>query len=204
MEINYKNTKYTLQLSIGQGLTGGVAFLGGIAILTYIVAQSNIEFFYPVLGFVPSYAIGKLMPWQFITANFMHGNLGHLLFNMLGLYMFGGPVERKVGQKELIKYFLVCGVGGYVVAFVLWAIGITPNNLIVGASAGVYGLLLAFSFLYPNKKVLLFFIIPIQAKWLAFLFGSLEFLLSFRNGGVSHMGHLGGLLVGLGYFIYKK
>jgi membrane associated rhomboid family serine protease len=65
-------------------------------------------------------------------------------------------------------------------------------------------LLLAFSLLYPKQKILLFFVIPIQAKWLALLFGGLEFLLSFRNDGISHIGHLGGILAGLGYFIYMK
>lgn len=204
MEVIYKDTKYKLQLGGGQGLTRGVAILGGISILTFLITKSNRDMFYPLFGFIPSYAIRKLMIWQFITANFMHGNLTHLLFNMLGLYMFGGPVEKKVGQKELIKYFLICGVGGYVLAFILWIIGVTPNNLIVGASAGVYGLLLAFSLLYPKQKVLLFFLIPMQAKWLALLFGGLEFLLSFRNDGISHIGHLGGILAGVGYFIYIK
>lgn len=204
MEIIYKNTKYKVQLGIGQGLTRGVAILGGISILTFLITQSHREFFYPLLGFVPSYAIGKLMLWQFITANFVHGNLVHLIFNMIGLYMFGGAVEKAIKEKEFIKYFLVCGAGGYVLALILWLIGITPNNLIVGASAGVYGLLLAFSFLYPKQKILLFFIIPMQAKWLAIVFGSLEFLLSFRNDGISHIGHLGGILAGLGYFVYMR
>lgn len=159
MEITYKNTKYKFQFGTGHGLTKGVVILGGISILTFLITQSNREVFYPLLGFVPSYAIGKLMLWQFITANFMHGSPIHLIFNMVGLYMFGSAVEKKVGEKELIKYFLICGVGGYVLAFILWLAGITPNELIVGASAGVYGLLLAFSLLYPNQKILLFFII---------------------------------------------
>lgn len=201
VEINYKNTKYTFQLGMGQPLTKGVAIIGGISIALYILSQANREAIYQLLGFIPSYAIGKLMVWQFITANFMHGNLTHLVFNMFGLYMFGCPVEKKVGQMEFIKYFLVCGVGGYALAFILWLIGLSPNHLIVGASAGIYGLLLAFSLLYPNQKILLFFAIPMQAKWLAVIFGGLEFILMFRNDGISHIGHLGGILAGLGYFI---
>lgn len=189
---------------MGQGLTLGVAILGGISVVVYLMSQANRDLFYPMLGFIPSYAIGKLMPWQFITANFMHGNLTHLIFNMLGLYMFGGPVEKRVGKGEFINYFLVCGAGGYVLAFILWLIGLAPNQLIVGASAGVYGLLLAFSILYPNQKVLLFLAIPMQAKWMAILFGGLEFLLMFKNDGISHVGHLGGIFVGVGYLIYKK
>lgn len=204
MGVVHRKTQYNFQLGMGQPLTKGVAIIGGISVVLYIMTQANREALYPLFGFIPSYAISKLRLWQFITANFMHGNLTHLIFNMLGLYMFGCPVEKKVGQLEFIKYFLVCGIGGYILAFILWAIGITPNNLIVGASAGVYGLLLAFSLLYPNQKILLFFAVPMQAKWLAIIFGGLEFLLSFRNDGISHIGHFGGIVAGLGYFIYKK
>ena len=204
MEVTYKNTKYKLKLGTGQGLTRGVAILGGISVMTFLITQSNRNVLYSLLGFIPSYAIGKLMLWQFITANFLHNNFTHLLFNMVGLYMFGSAVEKRVGEREFIKYFLICGVGGYLLVYVLWLAGITPNNLIVGASAGVYGLLLAFSLLFPNQKILLFFVIPMQAKWLAILFGSLEFLLSFRNDSISHIGHLGGILAGVGYFVYLK
>lgn len=202
MEVVYKNTKYTLQLGLGQGLTKGVAFLGGISVLTFIITQSNKDFFYPLLGFVPSYFLGKLRLWQFVTANFLHVNLMHLSINMLGLYMFGGAIEKTLRHREFIKYFLICGAGGFILAYILWAIGFIPNTLCLGASAAVYGLLLAFSLLYPNQKILLFFVIPIQAKWLAIIFGLLEFLLSFKSNGISHLGHLGGLLAGLGYFAY--
>jgi membrane associated rhomboid family serine protease len=204
MEITYKNTKYKIQVGFGQGLTKGVAVLGGISIGAFIVTQSNKAIFYPLFGFIPSYAIGHLRIWQFITAIFLHGNLAHLFFNLFALYMFGSAVEKSFGEKEFIKYFLICGIGGFALTYVLWALGIVPNNLNIGASAGVYGLLLAFSLLYPNQKVLLFFAIPMQAKWLAVLFGSLEFLLSFRNDGISHIGHLGGIFAGLGYFLYTK
>ncbi len=88
-----------MQLGFGQGLTMGVAVLGGISILAYIISQSNRESYYPLLGFVPSYVFGKMMIWQFITANFMHGNLTHLLFNMFGFYMFGNAVEKRIGER---------------------------------------------------------------------------------------------------------
>ncbi|MBC8550817.1 MAG: rhomboid family intramembrane serine protease [Candidatus Brocadiales bacterium] len=201
MKITYKNTRYKLQLGLGQGLTRGAAILGGVSILTFIITQSNRELFYPILGFGPSYALGKLMVWQFLTANFLHGNLVHLSFNMLGLYMFGGPIEKVFKEKEFIKYFLICGMGGFVLTYLLWLAGIMQNALFIGASAAIYGLLLAFSLLYPKQKVLLFFAIPMQAKWLAIIFGGLEFLLCFRSDGINHIGHLGGVLAGLVYFV---
>src|SRR3990167_4176060 len=119
MEVTYKNTKYKLQLGTGQGLTRGVAILGGISVMTFLITQSNRNVLYSLLGFIPSYAIGKLMLWQFITANFLHNNFTHLLFNMVGLYMFGSAVEKRVGEREFIKYFLICGVGGYLLVYVL-------------------------------------------------------------------------------------
>ena len=205
MKVTYKNTRYKVQFGLGQGLTRGVTILGGVSILAFIITQSDSEVFYPILGFVPSYALGKLMLWQFVTANFLHGNLVHLSFNMLGLYMFGGPVEKVFKEKEFIKYFLICGVGGFVLTYLLWLAGIIiQNSLFIGASAAIYGLLLAFSLLYSNRKVLLFFAIPMQAKWLAIIFGGLEFLLCFRSDGINHIGHLGGILAGLGYFSYVR
>lgn len=204
MQVINKNTKYNFNLGIGQSLTNGVAIIGGISVALYIITQANREALYPLFGFVPSYVFGKFRLWQFVTANFMHGSPQHLIFNMLGLYMFGCPVEKKVGQMEFIKYYLVCGAGGYVLAFILWLSGITPNGLIVGASAGVYGLLLAFSLLYANQKILLFFAIPMQAKWMAVIFGGVEIILMFRNDGISHLGHLGGILAGIGYLVYVK
>lgn len=204
MEVTYQNTRYKLKLGFGHGLTKGVAFLGGISILTFIITQSNRAFFYPLLGFVPSYFLGKMRLWQFVTANFVHGNMAHLSINMLGLYLFGGAVEKVFEYMEFIKYFLICGGGGFILAYILWSIGFIPNTLCLGASAAVYGLLLAFSLLYPNQKILLFFVIPIQAKWLAIIFGLFEFLLSFKSNGISHLGHLGGLLAGLGYFMFLR
>lgn len=123
---------------------------------------------------------------------------------MLGLYMFGGAVEKAFKEKEFIKYCLICGAGGFFLTYLLWLAGIIPNSLCIGASAAIYWLLLAFSLLHPNQKILLFFAIPIQAKWLAIIFGGLEFLLCFRSDGINHIGHLGGILAGLGYFIYAR
>ena len=204
MQIQYNNTKYTVTLGGGHGLTRGVAILGGISIVCFFITQANPQGFYSFFGFIPSKAIGSFMIWQFVTAMFLHGSLNHLLFNMFALYMFGGAVEKVFGKREFIKYFLICGVGGFAFTYVLWLVGILPNNIGIGASGAVYGLLLAFSLLYPNQKILLFLVIPMQAKWLALIFGGMECLFAFRNDGISHFGHLGGLLAGLGYFMYKK
>jgi len=198
------NPKITLQFGLGHGITKGVTVIGVISILMFVITQMNPKLFYPMFGFVPSYALGKFMFWQFVTANFMHGDIAHLLFNMFGLYTFGGAVEKVLKEKEFLKYFLVCGAGAYVFTYILWFTGVIPNNLCLGASAGIYGLLLAFSLLYPNQKLLLFFAVPMTGKWLAVVFGGLEFVLSFYSSGTSHLGHLGGLLTGMLYFKINK
>jgi len=204
MKISYKNKTYKFTLGFEQGLTRAAAILGVISICTFLIIQTDKEFFYPIFGFVPSYALGKLMLWQFITAIFLHGSFSHLLFNMLGLYIFGCAIESVFKIKEFVRYFMICGVGSFVFTYFLWLFDIIPNVLCIGASGAIYGLLFAFSMMYPNKKVLLFFAIPMQARWLVIIFGTLEFLLCFRNEGISHFGHLGGLFAGLGYFAYTR
>lgn len=204
MKFKYKNTAYTLQFGFGHGLTPGVGILCGMCIVAFLVTQANRDFFYPLFGFAPSLALKRLMLWQFATANFLHVDLTHLAFNLFGIYMFGGAVEQALKVREFIKYFLICGAGGFTLTTVLWLMGVVQDTLCIGASAGVYGLLLAFSLFHPNQKVLVFFIIPLATKWLALLFGCLELLLLIYSGGVSQMGHLGGLMAGLAYFLHYK
>lgn len=83
-------------------------------------------------------------------------------------------------------------------------IGILPNSVYMGASGALYGLLVAYSLLFPREKVLLFFAVPMQAKWIAVVFGGLEFLLAFMNDGINHFGHIGGAAVGVVYFAYTQ
>jgi len=204
MEFNLKNRKYTLQVGFGQGLTRGVVILAGISIVVFIITQSNRDLFYPLFGFVPSYALERLMLWQFITAIFMHSNVNHLVFNLFTLYMFGGAVEKALKTRGFFIYFLICGAGGFILTTILWLFGIIQNSVCVGASAAIYGLLVAFSLLYPNQKVLLYFIAPMQAKWLALIFGCFELLFAIKDGGISQIGHLGGIIAGLLYFIHVR
>jgi membrane associated rhomboid family serine protease len=204
MEINYRNTKYSVKFGSGQGLTKGVAILGALMIIGFLLTQTNKSLFYSVFGFVPSLAIGRLRIWQFITAMFLHINMSHLFFNLFGLYVFGCAAEPILKTREFVKYFLLCGLGGFAFTYLLWLTGLTPNNLSIGASGAIYGVLLAFSLLFPNQKILAYFVIPMRAKWLALSFAILEVFLSLRSDGISHIGHLGGLATGLGYFAYTR
>lgn len=142
------------------------------------------------------------MPWQLLTYGFLHGNLAHLLFNMLALVMFGAQVEYTWGQKRFLTYFLVCVVGAGVcqLLVVSWAMsqggGAYPT---VGASGGVFGLLLAYGMLFPHQRVMLLIPpIPMKARTLAVVYGAVELFMGITGtqSGVAHFAHLGGMLFG--------
>ena len=144
----------------------------------------------------------SFMPWQLLTYGFMHGSLPHLLFNMLALFMFGAPLEHAWGNRRFLTYFLVCVAGAGVLQLIVgwWTMangGAAYPTL--GASGGVFGILLAYGMLFPNQRVMLLFPpIPMKARTLVILYGAIELMLGFTGlqPGVAHFAHLGGMLFG--------
>jgi membrane associated rhomboid family serine protease len=137
--------------------------------------------------------------WQLVTYSFLHGNLLHLGFNMLALYTFGRDVERLFGSAWYLRYYFVCVVTAAICHLVVtgW-MGGSPFPT-VGASGGVYGLLLAFGYYFPRRTVILLFPpIPLPARVFVILFGALElwFGVTGSLAGVAHFAHLGGMLGG--------
>jgi membrane associated rhomboid family serine protease len=138
------------------------------------------------------------MPWQLITYGFLHGDLMHIAFNMFMLWMFGRELENIFGVRRFLTYYLVCVAGAGVVQLVVAAMqgGSYPT---VGASGGVFGLLLLFGMTFPNRMIMLLFPpIPMKAKYMVVLFGLLELYLglSGRAPGIANFAHLGGMLFG--------
>jgi len=142
-------------------------------------------------------ASGNFMPWQVLSYAFLHGDIGHLLFNMLGLWMFGSELERIWGQKRYIR-FLVASALAAALAQIVWTMVVGSRVPTVGASGALFGLLLAFGMLFPNRIIVpLIPPIPMKAKYFVAIFGGLELLLGFLGGsGVAHFAHLGGMLGG--------
>ena len=141
---------------------------------------------------------GLFWPWQIGTYAFLHGSFEHLFFNMLGLWMFGAELELLWGQKRFIQFYSASVIAAALTQLVVNAMlgSMSPT---IGASGGLFGLLLAFALIFPNRTILLFFVIPMKAKWLVVLYGLLElyqgaFVL---NSGIAHFAHLGGMLGGL-------
>jgi membrane associated rhomboid family serine protease len=136
--------------------------------------------------------------WQVVTYGFLHGDLVHLAFNMFALYMFGGALELVFGPRRYLNYYLVCVIAAALVqlAFAWVSRGFYPT---VGASGGVFGLLLAYAIYFPRNKLLLLFLpIPIPARIFVAIYAVLELVLGVTGtqAGVAHFAHLGGLLGG--------
>jgi membrane associated rhomboid family serine protease len=142
--------------------------------------------------------------WQPVTYLFLHSlsGPGHLLFNMLALWMFGAPIEETWGTKRFIQYYFLCGIGAGLCVVVANLLFGNPNQSTLGASGAIYGLLLAFGMLFPEQEILIAFLFPIKAKYMVMIFGAIALVFSFQRGStVSNLAHLGGMIFG---FIYIR
>ncbi|HNR27411.1 MAG TPA: rhomboid family intramembrane serine protease [Bacteroidales bacterium] len=200
----------------------------GINALMLILTMINREFMLENFAlFFPSSQFFK--PWQVITHIFMHGNFGHLLFNMYALWMFGSILEQLWGSKKFMLYYLVTGLGAAALHMgVQW---IEASSLVreinengmeamealtryrmlmstptVGASGAVYGILLAYGMLFPNNELRIIFLpIALKAKYFVIIFAVIELILGITGGGnIAHFAHLGGMIFGFILVRYWK
>lgn len=147
---------------------------------------------------------GFFAPWQLVSYGFLHGSFNHLFFNMFAVWMFGTHLERSWGTQRFLYYYGASVIGAAVIQLLvqLFEGGIYPT---IGASGGVFGLLLAYGVMWPNNKIfLLFFPVPISAKWFVLLYGGLELMLGVSRAmpGIAHFAHLGGMIFGAA-LLYK-
>lgn len=137
-------------------------------------------------------------PWQLVTYAFMHGSFNHIFFNMLGMWMFGSELERIWGPRRFGHFMLASILSAAVIQLLFNYVG-GFGAPTVGASGGLFGLLLAFAMMFPNRTIMpLFPPIPMKAKWFVAIYGGLELILGVTgtNSGVAHFAHLGGMLGG--------
>ncbi|KGQ20734.1 Rhomboid family protein [Lysobacter dokdonensis DS-58] len=187
-------------------VTKALLIANGVAFVLQYLAGSALDIFqlWPIgLDQLSPYA-QPFMPWQLVTYAFLHDpqSIFHLLFNMLALAMFGAPLEYTWRSKRFATYYFVCVVGAALCQLAVgwWAMqsgsGAAPT---LGASGGVFGLLLAYGMLFPNQRVMLLFPpIPMKARTLVIGYGVIELLLGISGAqpGVAHFAHLGGMLFG--------
>ena len=195
------------QLGFGGGLTPGVRWIlfanAGIYLLQLIFGPALIHWF----GLSANMVIGYFAVWQFITYMFLHGSFFHIFFNMFVLWIFGCEVERAWGTREFLKYYFITGIGAGLFGF-LFSLGM--HSVIIGASGAVYGIMLAFGLLFPERIItlLIFFVLPVsmKAKYLVMMMALISIFSGVSNlfgthDGVAHFAHLGGMLIG---FLYLK
>lgn len=205
-------------------ITKNLLIINVLAFVTMLVLKSTSGIdLNDVLG-LHFFMASEFEPYQLITYMFMHANFMHILFNMFAVWMFGGLIERALGQKRFLIYFLVCGVGAGVIQEVVQYFSvyysITPRDILtfsnsfevmkslstqlnglttVGASGAVFGILLAFGMMFPDERLFIFPIpIPLKAKWLVIGYAVIELALGVGSPGdsVAHFAHLGGMLFG--------
>lgn len=195
-----------------------------INILVYFGASTILDSIYPnftntfLAVYYPESEYFK--PVQLITYMFMHGSIIHLFFNMLGLYMFGPPVEYTWGHRRFLSYYLITGFGALVLDFGVKYYQLNFTNLspeeamlimdtpLVGASGALFGILAAFGYLFPNNIIMLMFPpIPLKAKYFVVIYGLLELYSGITNmtnftSNIAHFAHVGGALFGLLMIVY--
>jgi membrane associated rhomboid family serine protease len=156
------------------------------------------------LGMRPVDVVGGAL-WQPVTYMFLHstGGIGHILFNMLALWMFGTELERTWGTRFFTKYYFITGIGAAATTMALgWFSDSVYYSITVGASGAIYGLLVAYAIYFPHRTIY-YIIFPIPARVFVIIAGAIAFLSSMSGpgGGVAHAAHLGGLVVG---YLYLK
>jgi membrane associated rhomboid family serine protease len=147
------------------------------------------------LVFVPVLLFAK--PWTLITYMFLHGNLSHILFNMLGLLFFGPRLEIQLGERDFLLLYFISGIVAGLVSFV------TPYTPILGASGAVYGVFLGFAYYWPRENIYIWGVLPVQARFMVAFMTALSLFggFGFTSDNVAHFAHLGGFLGG---FLFVK
>lgn len=178
-----------------------VIVTSAVFVLTYIPVLL-FDWTAPVywLGLTPYLVTHQGRLWQPVTYLFIHGGPLHIIFNLLMLWMFGSDLERLWGSRQFLFYFFLTGVGAALFDVLLQPSAVTTT---IGNSGAVYGILLAFGLLFPDRPIFLWFVIPVKAKWVVLGMGIFEFMgeLSRSHSGISHIAHLGGMLFG---FLYLR
>ncbi len=195
---SYRQVAFSFGPPLTRMVKGLIVFTSAAFVLTFFPAQL-FNWTSPVawLGLRPYDVTHNFFIWQVVTYLFLHGGFLHVIFNLFALWMFGSDLERLWGPRQFLFYFFLTGIGAG-----LFDVLLQPSSLTItiGNSGAVYGVLLAYGLLFPDRPIFLWLIIPIKAKWFVVIMGLIEFFSS-PGSGVDHVAHLGGMLCG---FLYLR
>jgi membrane associated rhomboid family serine protease len=144
-------------------------------------------------AFIPSFAHEL---WRFLSYAFIHFNIWHIIFNMLMFWMFGTEVCKHLGERNFTTLYLVSAVFASVFSLPFYTFGIMGNNPIIGASGALFGVMVAYAFLFPERIILVFFILPMKIKYAIWIFIAIDLFMANSGDGIAHYTHLGGVLSG--------
>src|SRR5437867_2354227 len=178
------NSRYRTSFHYSSFFPTGVKWLLitniAIFVLYFFTWRTDAGQIFRLFALSPGAVVGHFAIWQLVTYMFLHDptGFGHILFNMLTLWMFGMDLERDWGTKRFLTYYFLCGIGAGLCDLVVNAVMGNLATRTIGASGAIYGLLLAFGLLYPDRTVLMSFLFPIKAKYFVMIMGAIAFLSS--------------------------
>ncbi|MEE2822080.1 MAG: rhomboid family intramembrane serine protease [Acidobacteriota bacterium] len=196
--MSYRSRSY---ISIGPTLTPAVKKLVIVCAVVFLFQMLGAgNEMVAIFGLVPYFVLTKLFFWQLGTYLFLHGSVGHLFWNMFTLWMFGCELERYWGSREFVKFVLITGIGAGVLSIISQPFSTIPT---IGVSGAIYGILMAYGLMFPERRVYLYFLFPIKVKYFVSILGVITFFSAFSAPGstIAHIAHLGGMVVG---FLYMK
>jgi membrane associated rhomboid family serine protease len=174
----------------------------GISVFEFILRASKPEAsLLQYFALVPAQLLTAFAFWQLVTYLFLHAGIGHVLWNMLALWMFGVELERAWGTRRFVGFYLACGVASGLAAGIAAYLFGGTNVPIVGSSGAVYGILVAYAVLFPNQTILFGFLIPMKTKYFVMIIGAVVFLQSYLalaagQGAAEVIASLAGFLAG--------
>jgi len=177
--------------------------IANVAVFLIMLIFQAQRFFSFNFGLVPNAILTKGFIWQLVTYMFIHGGFGHLFWNMFVLWMFGMEIENQWGKREFYKFFFITGIGSGLITMLFSAHSQIP---VVGASGAIYGVLVAFAMLFPERYIYFYFLIPIKAKYFVMIMVVITFFSTMAPAvsNISHLTHLGGLAIGYLYLSRYK
>jgi len=157
------------------------------------------------LAMVPGLVIEEGFVWQFFTYMFAHANFSHILFNMIGLFFFGTQIERRMGSREFLFFYLLTGTIAGIFSFFVYLFTGGYTVILLGASGAVFAVLFAFAVFFPHARIFVFGILPVRAPVLVVAYTAIEVFsqISQVQTGVAHLTHLAGFALAYLYFVVR-
>lgn len=176
----------------------------GINVLVFLFSNAAPRFVY-TFAMIPAKVILEGSVWQLFTYMFLHANLSHLFFNMLGLFFFGTQIERQMGSREFLLFYLLSGLVAGVFSFAVYWLTGSYLVILLGASGAIYAVLLAFAVYFPHAIIYVMGIIPVRAPILVLIYAGIELFNQVfgSRGGVAHLTHLAGFGAAWLYFVIR-